>query len=90
MEAAGIPESLVYKAKPMAARATKTRLNLPSLNKSSFGPSEIIQIGIPCAPGTYLNQAPSYLYFRATRTGTQTGNMNLDYSASSFSSANSR
>lgn len=82
MEVAGIPESLVDKAKLMAARATRTRMKLPSLNKSSFWPSEIIQVGIPTAPRTYLNPSQRYLYSSATRIGTTIGSMLLDYSAS--------
>lgn len=84
MEGAGVPDSLIYRAKPSARAATKVRLNLPSLNKTSFVPADIIQIGIPCQPGQYLNPAQSYLTFSVIRTGTATGSVNLDYSASAF------
>ena len=81
MESVGLPESFLYMSKPSARAATKVRLNLPSLNKSTFLPADIVQIGIPCQPGQYLNPAQSYLT-SAVRIGT--GTVNLDYSASAF------
>ena len=84
MDGAGLPESLLYRSKPSARAATKVRLNLPSLNKTTFLPADIVQIGIPCQPGQYLNPAQSYLTFSAIRTGSATCTVTLDYSASAF------
>ena len=69
MDGAGLPESLLYRSKPSARAATKVRLNLPSLNKTTFLPADIVQIGIPCQAGQYLKPGAVVFDFLSGQDG---------------------
>ena len=64
-----LSDSLVYNAKPSAVSGHKYRQNLPSYNKSSFFPGEVIMLNVPCGrKGQFLNQKMSYLKFKVKNT----------------------
>lgn len=90
-----LSDSLVYSAKPSAVSGTKHRQNLPTYNKASFNPGDVMMLNIPCGRrGQYLNQRMSYLKFRVENTstlataevaaGTATATIQPDYTASSL------
>jgi hypothetical protein len=61
----------VYQPKPSAVSSSKHRQNIPSYNKSSFNPGEVIMLNIPTGRrGSFLNTRMSYLKFKVTNTGT--------------------
>ena len=64
-----LSDSLVYSAKPSAVSGHKYRQNLPTYNKASFFPGEVMMLNVPCGrKGQYLNQKMSYLKFKVTNT----------------------
>ena len=66
-------DSLVYQAKPSAVSGTKHGQNLPTYNKASFNPGDVIMLNIPCGKrGRYLNQRMSCLKFRLENTNVLT------------------
>jgi len=81
-----VSDALVYAPKPSAVSGSKYRQNLPSYNKSSFGPGETILLNIPCGRrGQYLNQRMSYLKFKVTNLNANSGEKFApDYNASAF------
>ncbi len=65
-----LSDSLVYAPKPSAVSSSKARQNVPSYNKSSFNPGEVIMLNIPTGRrGSYLNTRMSYLKFKSQTTG---------------------
>ncbi len=42
-----LSDSLVYQAKPSAVSGHKYRQNLPTYNKDSFSPGEIMMLNVP-------------------------------------------
>jgi hypothetical protein len=68
-----LSDSLVYQAKPSAVSGHKYRQNLPTYNKASFFPGEVMMLNVPCGRrGQYLNQKMSYLKFRVNNTSVRT------------------
>ena len=66
-----LSDNLVYQPKPSAVSSSKHRQNVPSYNKSSFNPGEVIMLNIPTGRrGSFLNTRMSYLKFKVTNTGT--------------------
>jgi hypothetical protein len=66
-----LSDSLVYAPKPSAVSSSKACQNVPSYNKSSFNPGEVIILNIPTGRrGSFLNTRMSYLKFKGTNTGT--------------------
>lgn len=82
MSSLGVPDSLVYGAKPTASPASKVRQNLPPINGTTFSPSSLIQISIPTSRGTYLNPKQSYLKFSVKNTGASA--LTLDFNCNAF------
>jgi len=82
-----VSDALVYAPKPSAVSGSKYRQNLPSYNKSSFGPGETILLNIPCGRrGQFLNQRMSYLKFKVTNNNILGAAEKFapDYNASAF------
>jgi len=80
-----VSDALVYAPKPSAVSGSKYRQNLPSYNKSSFGPGETILLNIPCGRrGQFLNQRMSYLKFKVTNMNASGEKFAPDYNASAF------
>ena len=68
-----LSDSRVYSAKPSAVSGHKYRQNIPSYNKSSFFPGEVIMLNVPCGrKGQRLNQKMSYLKFKVNNTSVRT------------------
>jgi len=68
-----LSDALVYTAKPSAVSGHKYRQTLPSYNKSTFFPGEVMMLNVPCGrKGQFLNQKMSYLKFKVTNTSVRT------------------
>ena len=64
-------DSLVYAPKPSIASSSKSLWNIPSYNKSSYNPGEVVMLNIPTGRrGSFLNTRMSYLKFKVQNTGT--------------------
>jgi hypothetical protein len=64
-----LSDSLVYQTKPSAISGHKYRQNLPTYNKASFFPGEVIMQNVPCGrKGRFLNQKMPYLKFKFKNT----------------------
>jgi hypothetical protein len=66
-----LSDSLMYAPKPSAVSSSKSRWNIPSYNKPTYNPGEIVMLNIPTGcRGSFLNTRMSYLTFRVQNPGT--------------------
>ena len=64
-----LSDALVYSAKPSAVSGHKYRQNMPTYNKASFFPGEVMMLNVTCGrKGQFLNQRMSYSKFKVKNT----------------------
>ncbi len=62
-----LPQDLNFSLRPVSASARQYLQNLPPTNGSSFQPSNVIRLSIPCGrPNTFYQPHQSYLKFKVT------------------------
>lgn len=62
-----LPQDLNFSLRPVSASARQYLQNIPPTNGSSFQPSNVIRLNIPCGrPNTFYQPHQSYLKFKVT------------------------